>query len=129
MKNYLIIALFVAVLAVAGCQVPPEPQDELPAAPEPVVQEPAEEEEVVVEEESPAPLDDTMACEMNCASQCDTDADTACALAVDYNACVDECGDTIRSAGCKGACASGVPIECGIIFRGECADECMSNCA
>lgn len=126
MRNYLLIALFVAVVAVAGCQVPPEPQEEPPAAPAPIVQEPVEE---VVVEESPMPVDTTLECEMDCSKQCDTDSDTACALALDYNACVEDCGDIIRSAGCKGACASGVPIECGIIFRNECAEECMNNCA
>ena len=125
MRNYMIGLVAIAMIVLSGCSVPPPPEDTpAPVVPAPVA--PVTDAPIV---ESPVDLVDPLQCEMDCATQCDTDAESACSLASDYNMCVDNCGDIIRSEGCKGACASLNPIECGIIFRGECVDMCMDKCA
>lgn len=126
MKKELILLLAaLAVLAVA-CGVPPEPQ----GTTAPVSEAPDQ-----VKAPSPTPVAQETAaetgdgCQEACANQCDEDADTACSKATDYNECVANCGSVIRPEGCKGGCATGVPIECGIIFRNECGKACMNKCA
>jgi hypothetical protein len=87
-------------------------------------------EDMVVEEDTATEEDvvEMSACEATCESTCNTDADAACLHAEEYSPCILECGDTIRQAGCKAACATLNQIECGIIFRNECMDDCKLSC-
>ncbi|MBI4145128.1 hypothetical protein HY493_02885 [Candidatus Woesearchaeota archaeon] len=125
MKKELVLLLAALAVVVVACGVPAEPKGTAPVseapdqvkAPTPTPEAPALEEQT------------TDGCQDACATQCDEDADTACSKATDYDECVANCGDIIRSEGCKGACATGVPIECGIIFRNECGEACMTKCA
>lgn len=68
-------------------------------------------------------------CIDSCMSDCSQDGEAACLTAEDYNTCTSNCGSTVRPEGCKGACATGVPVECGIIFKKECQKDCNAKCA
>ena len=126
MKTMIVIGML-ALLLIAACSVPPVPRSQPATTPTPTV--PSSPPKPVAESPATLPNMSSKDCEMGCAAQCDEDSDTACSQATDYNACTGSCGDTIRSQGCKGACATLVPVECGIIFRNECAKACTTQCA
>jgi|GEM_PF-3849888 len=125
-KELLILAMLVLLI---GCAAPTPPVDESPTV---VPTAPVPEAPVSVPPNVTAPVEAPLegaACESNCMAQCAEDGANACGLATDYNMCVQYCGDIIRPAGCKGACASGIPVECDIIFENECKKDCAKRCA
>ena len=123
-KELLILALLVLVIGCTSAPIAPVQESPAPvASPAAPVTTPS------APPANTTPVVNNADCKSGCMSRCAEDDANACGFAADYDQCVDYCGTSIRPQGCKGACATGVPIECSIIFEKECEKDCTKACA